>query len=42
MLNIFNGALISNQIATNYSMSKVFGSENMNLLKQLRTVPVAG
>jgi hypothetical protein len=42
VLNIFNGALISDQVATNYTMGKLFGSKNMDLLRQLRTVPVAG
>jgi hypothetical protein len=42
VLNIFNGALIPDQVATNYTMGKLFGSKNMDLLRQLRTVPVAG
>lgn len=42
VLNIFNGALISDTVATNYTMAKLFGSRKVDLLRQLRTVPVAG
>lgn len=42
VLNIFNGALISDTVATNYTMAKLFGSRKVDLLRQLRSVPVAG
>jgi hypothetical protein len=42
VLNIFNGGLISEQAATNFSAAKLFGSRHMGQLQQLRSVPVAG
>jgi hypothetical protein len=41
VLNIFNGGAINEQVATNFSATKLFGSTKMGLLQQWRSVPVA-
>lgn len=42
VLNIFNGALINEAVVERYSNAKLFGSKNLQTLRQLNAVPVAG
>lgn len=42
VLNIFNGALINEAVVERYSNAKLFGSKNLQTLRQLNAVHVAG